>query len=111
MNQRNLKAMHDAGARIGFGTDSGATALRIPGFAEHRELELMVEAGLTPEGALRCATGQSAALLGLEDRGLLRQGRRADLLVLDGDPLADIRNARRIRAVWQRGREVAGPIA
>jgi imidazolonepropionase-like amidohydrolase len=111
MNQRNLKAMHDAGARIGFGTDSGATALRIPGFAEHRELELMVEAGLTPEQALRCATGQSAALLGLEDRGFLRQGRRADLLVLDGDPLTDIRNARRIRAVWQRGREVAGPIA
>jgi imidazolonepropionase-like amidohydrolase len=108
MNQRNLKTLHDAGVRIGFGTDSGAAALRIAGFAEHRELELMVEAGLTPEQALRCATSQSAALLGLEDRGLLRQGRRADLMLLDGDPLADIRNARRIRAVWQRGREVAG---
>ena len=110
MNQRNLKALHEAGVRIGFGTDSGATALRIPGFAEHRELELIVEAGMTPEQAIRCATSGSAALLGLEDRGLLRPGRRADLLVLDGDALADIRNARRIRAVWQRGREVAGAI-
>jgi len=110
VNQRNLKALHAAGVRIGFGTDSGATAIRIPGFAEHRELELMVEAGLTPEQALRCATGQSAELLGLEDRGLLRQGRRADLLVLDADPQADIRNIHRIRAVWQRGREVSGAL-
>ncbi|TPG57837.1 amidohydrolase family protein [Roseomonas nepalensis] len=110
VNQRNLKALHAAGVRIGFGTDSGATANRIPGFAEHRELELMVEAGLTPEEAMRCATGGSAALLGLEDRGLLRPGRRADLLVLDADPLADIRNVHRVRAVWQRGREVSGAI-
>ena len=70
----------------------------------------MVEAGLTPEEAMRCATSGSAALLGLEDRGLLRPGRRADLLVLDGDPLADIRNVHRVRAVWQRGREVSGAI-
>jgi imidazolonepropionase-like amidohydrolase len=108
-NQRNLKLLHDAGVRIGFGTDSGATHLRVPGFAEHRELELMAEAGLSPEQALRCATGNAAALLGLDDRGLLREGRRADLLVLDADPLSDVRNTRRIRAVWQRGREVAGP--
>jgi imidazolonepropionase-like amidohydrolase len=111
MNQRNLKTLHDAGVRIGFGTDSGATHLRVPGFAEHRELELMVEAGLSPEQALRCATANAAALLGLDDRGLVREGRRADLVVLDADPLADIRNTRRIRAVWQRGREMAGPAA
>lgn len=110
VNQRNLKALHEAGVRVGFGTDSGATAVRIPGFAEHRELELMVEAGLTPEQAIRCATSQSAALLGLEDRGLLQQGRRADFLVLQADPLANIRNVHRIQAVWQRGREVSGAL-
>jgi imidazolonepropionase-like amidohydrolase len=71
----------------------------------------MVEAGLSPEQALRCATANAAALLGLDDRGLVREGRRADLVVLDADPLADIRNTRRIRAVWQRGREMAGPAA
>ena len=52
--------LDEAGVRIGFGTDSGATAMRVPGFAEHRELELMVEAGLTPEQALRCATAGAA---------------------------------------------------
>ena len=111
MNKRNLRTLHEAGVRIGFGTDSGATAMRVPGFAEHRELELMVEAGLTPEQALRCATAGAASLLGLQDRGLLREGRRADLVVLDGDPLGDVRQTRRIRAVWQKGREVAGPVA
>lgn len=71
----------------------------------------MVGAGLTPEESLLCATARSAELLGLEDRGLLRQGRRADLLVLDADPLADIGAVRRIRAVWRGGQEIAGPIA
>lgn len=99
VNQRNLKALRGAGVRIGFGTDSGATALRIPGFAEHRELDLMVGAGPTPEEALRCATARSAELLSLQGRGLLRQGRRAGILVLDADPLVDPGAARRIRAV------------
>ena len=111
MNQRNLRTLHEAGVRVGFGTDSGATHLRVPGFAEHRELELMVAAGLTAQQALVCATGGAAALLGLEDRGLLREGRRADLVVLEADPLEDVRNSRRIRSVWQRGREVAGAVA
>jgi imidazolonepropionase-like amidohydrolase len=56
MNQRNLKALYDAGVKVGFGTDSGATPLRVPGFAEHRELELMVEAGLNPLQAIDVAT-------------------------------------------------------
>lgn len=111
MNQRNLKLLHEAGIRIGYGTDSGATPLRVQGFAEHRELELMVEAGLTPAQALRIATQEAAALLGLEDRGALRPGLRADLVVLAADPTRDIRATRRIRAVWQGGQEVAGPLA
>lgn len=104
---RNLQLLHDAGVKIGFGTDSGATPLRIPGFAEHRELALNVQAGLTPLQAIRLATGQAAALLGLSDRGLIAPGKRADLLVVDGDPAADIHALDQIEAVWQRGKPVA----
>ena len=106
MNKRNLKTLHEAGVRIGFGTDSGV-GLRIPGLAEHRELALMVEAGLTPRQALAIATSGSAALLGLEDRGVLAAGRLADLVVLDADPDAGIANTTRIQSVWHRGRRVA----
>jgi imidazolonepropionase-like amidohydrolase len=110
MNLRNLKSVFDAGIRVGFGTDSGATPLRIPGFAEHRELALMVQAGLTPMQALTIATADAAALLGLSDRGVLSPGRRADLVVLDADPSVAIDNSRAIRAVWHRGRPAGGPV-
>ncbi|WP_161600920.1 amidohydrolase family protein [Teichococcus oryzae] len=110
INKLNLKRIHDAGIPVAFGTDSGGTPLRVQGFAEHRELELMVEAGLTPAQALDIATARSAQLLGLADRGSVRDGLRADLVVLEGDPLANIRNTRRIARVYQAGREVAGPI-
>lgn len=110
MNQRNLMILREAGIRIGFGTDSGGTPLRLPGFAEHRELSLMVEAGLPPAEALRIATEGTATLFGMEGRGVLREGARADLVVLSADPLADIGNSRRIAAVWQAGRQVStGP--
>jgi imidazolonepropionase-like amidohydrolase len=110
MAQANARALHQAGIRVGLGTDSGATIARVQGFAEHRELELMVEAGLTPAQALDIATARSAALLGLADRGSVRDGLRADLVVLEADPVADIRNTRRIARVYQAGREVAGSI-
>lgn len=109
-NLKNLKALHAAGVKIGFGTDSGATPLRIPGFAEHRELALMVDAGLTPVQAIHVATGSAAQLLDLDDRGVLANGKRADFVVLDGDPSQDIEATTTIRAVWQRGREVSGPV-
>jgi imidazolonepropionase-like amidohydrolase len=79
---------------------------RIPGFAEHRELELMVEAGLTSMQAITAATGENAKLLRVADRGTIAAGKRADLLVLDADPLADIRNTRKILAVYHDGRSV-----
>jgi len=69
-----------------------------------------VQAGLTPAQALQIATSQAADLLGLADRGRIAAGKRADLLVLDADPLTDIANTQRIGAVWQAGQEVAGPI-
>lgn len=112
MNLANLSTLREAGVRIGFGTDAGALPHRVPGFAEHRELELMVErAGFTPEQALMTATSAAAQLLRLDDRGLLQPGKRADFVVLSADPLADIRNTRSIEAVWQAGRRVAGPVA
>jgi imidazolonepropionase-like amidohydrolase len=108
-NKQNLKTLHDAGVRIGLGSDSGV-GLRIPGVAEHRELALMVEAGLTPMQAITIGTSNAAALLKLDDRGLLTAGKFADLMVLDGDPTADIGNTKKIHAVWHRGKKVAGPV-
>jgi len=63
-----------------------------------------------PSEALQVATTRAAALLGLTDRGRIAAGKRADLLVLDADPLVDIANTQRIGTVWQAGQEVAGPI-
>jgi imidazolonepropionase-like amidohydrolase len=108
-NKQNLKAVHAAGVRVGFGSDSGV-GLRIPGVAEHLELALMVEGGLTPMQAITNATSNAAALLKLDDRGVLASGKLADLVVLEGDPTADISNSRKIHAVWHRGKQAAGPI-
>lgn len=105
---RNVKALSDAGVLIAMGTDSGAGDGRWQGYFEHVELELMVKAGLTPMQALVAATAGAARMLGLEDRlGTLQAGRWADLLVLNGNPLADIRNTREIDSVWVAGRRVS----
>ena len=108
MDQQNLKTLYDAGVLVGFGTDSGAMPTRIPGFSEHRELEDMVQAGLTPMQAIVCATRSNAALLGIEaTRGTLRPGKRADLIVLAANPLDDITNTRSIVTIFHDGRTVA----
>lgn len=106
MGQRNLKKLFDAGVKLGFGTDTGPPA-RFQGYFEHRELELMVQAGLTPAQALQIATLSSAECLGIDkDFGSLEKGKRADLVLLDADPLEDILNTRKISQVWIGGREV-----
>ena len=108
MDKENLKTLYDAGIRVGFGTDSGAMPSRIPGFSEHRELEDMVQAGLTPMQAIVCATRNNAELLGIEaTRGTLRPGKRADLVVLAANPLDDITNTRSIVTIFHDGRTVA----
>jgi len=111
VNQRNLLTLYRAGVKIGFGTDSGASATRIPGFAEHRELALTVAAGLTPLQAITLATGNAAALLGLPDRGVIAMGKRADLLIVEGTPDRNIADMDRIDQVWQRGEKVSGGLS
>src|SRR5882724_7850359 len=106
-NMKNVKALFDAGVNIGFGTDSGANPLRIAGFAEHRELKLLTDAGLTPLQAIQTATKNAAALLHLDDRGVVAPGKLADLLIVDGDPSKDISAVDHIQSVWRRGRKVA----
>ena len=101
----NLRVLQGAGARIGFGTDSGPPA-RFPGYFEHLELSLMVEAGLTPEEALRSATGAAAECLGRDDVGTLEVGRAADFLVLGADPTREIMATRTLERVFVGGLEV-----
>ena len=73
------------------------------GASLHRELELLVKAGLTPAEALAASTSVPAKQFGLEDRGTIAPGKRADLLLVDGDPTADIKATRKIAGVWKLG--------
>jgi imidazolonepropionase-like amidohydrolase len=103
--KRNLKTLADAGVPYGFGTDSGPPG-RFPGYFEQWELELMTDAGLTPMQAIVAATGNAARFLRAKDLGTLEPGRWADLIVLDRDPLRDIKNTRAIRDVYIAGNRV-----
>lgn len=104
---KNLKTLRDAGVNIAFGTDSGAVPGRIPGFTEHRELEDLVAAGLTPLQAISLATGENGRLLQEIDPklrvGLIKPDYSADLIILSADPLMDVRNTRHIDAVYHHG--------
>ena len=98
-----VRAFAAAGGRIAAGTDA-VNQLLVPGYSEHREMELLVAAGLTPREALRAATRNGAVLLGVDSLGLLAPGKVADLIVLKRDPLVDIRNTRAIESVMTHGR-------
>jgi imidazolonepropionase-like amidohydrolase len=103
---RNLKTLADAGVKIGMGTDSG-TSNRFPGYFEHRELKLMVDAGMTTEQVILAATQTAAEILGIQDTtGTLAPGRQADFLLMPRDPIEDILNSRDIAEVFQGGRQV-----
>ena len=108
--QTNLKLLSDGGVLIGFGTDGGVpnanTVGRWEGYFEHVELELMVEAGLSPLQAITAATGGSARVSNLDHLGTIEPGKTADLLVLDANPLDDILNTRHINSVWVGGRQL-----
>ena len=104
ISRQIVQTLHVAGVRILAGTDA-PMPLVYPGFALHKELELLVAAGLSPADALRAATIWPAEFLGLSDRsGSIAVGKRADLLLLDENPLSDISHTQRIRAVVLDGR-------
>ena len=99
-----IARMHEAGVPVGAGTDT-PIALAIPGYSLHSELEVLVAAGLMPLDALGAATVQPARFFSLEgEMGAISPGMRADLVLLNANPLADIRNTRTIDRVIARGR-------
>ena len=103
---KNAAAVAAAGIPIAVGTDSSG-ASRVQGLWEHREMEHLVKAGLTPMQAIQAATVNGARMLGVEDKyGTLQPGKVADLVVLDANPLSDITNSRKIDAVWMNGQPV-----
>ena len=110
---KNVKKVYDAGISVALGTDSGATPIRPYGFAEHAELQLLVQAGLTPLQAITVGTRNGAEFLrAARDFGTLQPGLKADFIVLDKDPSQDILNTKSIVAVWRNGKEVShGPHA
>jgi len=108
----SVRRLHEAGATVLAGTDANsdpATPFSPPhGEAMHQELRLLVDAGLTPVEALRAATVRPAEVFGLADRGTIEAGRRADLLLVDGDPTSDIDATRAVAGVWVAGDQVRG---
>ena len=109
VSARGVGVLHAAGVPILAGTDANATP-DVPyqpafGASLHHELALLVDAGLSTAAALRAATSLPAQHFGLSDRGAVEPGLRADLVLLDSDPLADISATRAIRRVWLAGVE------
>ena len=100
--RRIIRDLYAAGVPFALGSDA-PQFWNVPGFSAHRELKALVDAGLTPYQALRCGTHTIGVYFGTTD-GVIGQGRRADLLLLDANPLADITNISRIAGVVVNGR-------
>lgn len=98
----SVRRFHAAGVAVLAGSDAPNPGTA-HGASIHHELELLVEAGLTPTAALTAATALPAERFGLADRGRIAPGMRADLVLLDGDPVADITQTRRIVRIWKNG--------
>jgi imidazolonepropionase-like amidohydrolase len=104
VRRRLIKALHDAGAGLLLGSDA-PQIYNVPGFSTHRELESLVAAGLTPYQALETGTRNIARYFGtLRETGTVEEGKRADLILLEANPLTDIRNTTRRAGVMVRGR-------
>ena len=102
----SLSRLSDVGVAIVLGTDAGAIPDHFFGYTGHRELEIFVRLGMTPMQAIMAGTSRAAESLGLDDLGVLRSGKSADFVVLDRNPLQDIRNTRTISHVYLAGREI-----
>ena len=98
---RNLRRIHDAGMVLGLGTDGTGDA-----FGVHQEMADYTRCGLTPHEAIVAATGTNARILHLDELGTVEAGKSAGFVVLEADPLEDVRNTRRIRSVYLQGQEV-----
>jgi imidazolonepropionase-like amidohydrolase len=104
----NVKKLIDAGVRFGFGTDSGGASERYftQGYFEHRQMELLVQAGLTPMQVIQTFSKNTSEMLGIDkDFGTLAKGKAADFLVLAKNPLDDIANMRTFEAVYLGGKK------
>lgn len=110
-----VAALRDAGVDIIAGTDSSIPVPThggvVHGASLHHEMRLLVSSGLSPVEALRAATSVSARRFGLDDRGRITPGARADLVLVDGDPTTSIDDSLSIRAIWRRGAQMAVPPA
>ena len=105
--KRNLMAAWQAGVTLVTGSDAG-NPLVLHGPTIEREVELWVEAGLPPEVALQAATYNSARLLRVSDRiGLVKEGHEATLLLVDGNPLKDIKQIESIQSVFLKGERIS----
>jgi imidazolonepropionase-like amidohydrolase len=102
-----IMTLHNAGVDILAGSDVSEPVPGLGGLAHgaslHHELQLLVAAGFTPAEALRAATSVPAKRFSLDDRGRIAAGLRADLLLIDGDPLSDITDTLNISGVWRGG--------
>ena len=98
------KAYFDAGGLLVSGTDPTGNGGVVPGYSNAREIELLVEAGLSVPDAIKVATLNGAKFLGIDrDVGSLTQGKAADLVVIDGDPMQDVKNLRKVKWVFKDG--------
>jgi imidazolonepropionase-like amidohydrolase len=99
---KNLKTLADAGVPIAMGSGSGLIDT-FPGYFEHRELELMVKAGIAAMDAIKAATSVSAAVLGVNDHGVLAAGKKGSFIVYSSNPLEAITNSKDIESVYING--------
>ena len=102
---KNLKKLAESGVTVTLGSGSGL-ADTFPGYFEHRELELMVKAGVSPMDTITAATSSSAAALGISDLGVLAPGKKGSFIIFSTNPLENITNSKDIDAVYVNGNDI-----